>query len=108
MGIGDELSNVNGHLLRVLKRVARRAKVKNATLHKMRRTYITRLIQSGVDIRTVMAFAGHSDLASTMRYMRPASASEMQTKIDSIFNARPSREDRASRVRSNTDVPNFV
>jgi integrase len=86
LGIGDGHSRANGHLLRWLQRVADKAGVPDATLHKMRRTYLTMIVRSGVvDIRTAQAFAGHSDLASTMRYLKPASAAEMQSKIDSIF-----------------------
>ncbi len=86
LGIGKGHKTPNGHLLRWLQRVAKKAKVKDATLHKMRRNYISTLVLSNViDVRTAQAFAGHSDLASTMRYLKPASAQEMQTKIDSIF-----------------------
>ena len=86
LGIGKGHKRPNGHLLRWLQRIAKRAGVKDATLHKMRRTYMTTLLRSGaVDLRTAQAFAGHSDLASTMRYLKPASAAEMQHKIDSIF-----------------------
>jgi integrase len=86
LGIGRDHQRPNGHLLRWLQRVAKKAGVMGATLHDMRRTYMTTLLRSGaVDIRTAQAFAGHSDLASTMRYLKPASAAEMQSKIDSVF-----------------------
>jgi integrase len=32
----------------------------------------------------VQHYAGHSDLASTMRYLRPASTSETQDRINAI------------------------
>ena len=54
------------------------------TLHKFRRTYITTLLRSGVDLRMVQAYAGHKDIASTMRYLRPASAKEAQAKLNGI------------------------
>jgi integrase len=86
LGIGKEYKVPNGHLLRWLQRVAKNARVEDATLHKMRRYYVTTLLRSGaVDLRTVQAFAGHSDLASTMRYLKPASAQELQSKLDTIF-----------------------
>jgi integrase len=85
LGIGRKHDRVDGHLLRRLKQVAKRAGVEDATLHKMRRYYLTTLLRSGVvDLRTAQAFVGHSDLASTMRYLTPASASEMQSKMDGI------------------------
>lgn len=86
LGIGNKHVLPNGQLLGWLQRVAKRANVEDATLHKMRRYYVTTLLRSGVvDLRTVQAFAGHSDLQSTMRYLKPAGAAEMQSKIDSIF-----------------------
>lgn len=54
------------------------------TLHKFRRTYLTTLLRTGSDLRTVQAIAGHADLESTMRYLRPASTSEMQAKVNAI------------------------
>jgi integrase len=86
LGIGTEHDRPNGHLLRWLQRVAKKAHVQDASLHKMRRSWLTALVRSkAVDLRTAQDFAGHSDLASTMRYLKPASAAEMQHKIDSIF-----------------------
>ncbi len=54
------------------------------TLHRFRRTYITTLLRNGVDLRTVQAYAGHKDIASMMRYLRPASAKEAQAKLNAI------------------------
>ncbi|MEL2244062.1 site-specific integrase [Leclercia adecarboxylata] len=38
------------------------------TPHDMRRTFITRLLEHGVDINTVRQLAGHSDISTTTRY----------------------------------------
>ncbi|EOD4079860.1 tyrosine-type recombinase/integrase [Yersinia enterocolitica] len=38
------------------------------TPHDMRRTFITRLLEQGVDINTVRPLAGHSDISTTTRY----------------------------------------
>lgn len=84
LGIGKKHDRANGHLLRWLQRVAKHAGIADATLHRLRRTYMTTLLRNGVDIRSAQAFAGHSDLQSTMRYLTPASAKEMQEKIDAI------------------------
>jgi site-specific recombinase XerD len=54
--MGDPSASV--HLLRRLKTIATRAKVENATLHKFRHTYATRLQESGADIVTVQKFFG--------------------------------------------------
>ena len=55
------------------------------TLHKFRRTFITNSLREGLDLRTVQAYAGHKDLASTMRYLRPASGVEAQAKFRAIW-----------------------
>ncbi|MDW8131389.1 MAG: tyrosine-type recombinase/integrase [Bryobacterales bacterium] len=60
-----------GHLLRRLKAVARRAGVEGATLHKFRHTYATRLLEQGTDIVTVQRLLGHSDLETTQGYLNP-------------------------------------
>lgn len=57
-----------------LKAVAKRAKLNpdDCYLHKFRATFATRCLQNGVDLRTVQEWLGHSDIESTMRYLRPA------------------------------------
>lgn len=89
----------NTHLLRALKRLAKNADLncghcggcqsdsrecEEYTLHKFRRTYITTLLRSGIDLRTVQAYAGHKDLASTMRYLRPASGVEARARVNAV------------------------
>lgn len=59
------------HLLRRLKAVAKRAGVQQATLHKFRHTYATRLLEKGCDIVTVQHLMGHSDLDTTRQYLNP-------------------------------------
>jgi site-specific recombinase XerD len=50
------------------------AKVPNATLHKFRHTYATRLLESGCDIVTVQRLMGHSDLDTPRQYLDPDEA----------------------------------
>jgi integrase len=59
------------HLLRRLKSIAKKAGVENATLHKFRHTYATRLLEAGNDIVTVQKLLGHSDLETTRQYLDP-------------------------------------
>ena len=44
------------------------AKIADFTWHCLRHTFITRLVQAGVDLRTVQYLAGHQSLAMTGRY----------------------------------------
>jgi integrase len=89
----------DGHMLRTLKRAVKAAGLNcgrcdgcegksqecgNWYLHKFRATYCTKLLRSGVDIRTVQAMMGHGDLESTMRYLRPAESEHTQARINSM------------------------
>lgn len=53
-------------------------------LHKFRRTCITTWLRSKIDPRTVMAYAGHADLETTLRYLRPATAQEQIAEVSEI------------------------
>jgi len=44
------------------------ASIENCAPHDLRRTFVTRLLESGVDINTVRQLAGHSDIQTTARY----------------------------------------
>ncbi len=59
---------VDGHLLRQVKKVAKKAGVSNAKLHRFRDTFITNKIRDGEDVRTVQKWAGHTDVNVTMGY----------------------------------------
>jgi integrase len=52
-------------------------------LHKFRRTYITGIVRH-VDLRTAQQYAGHLRITSTERYLRPASATDGQSRVSSI------------------------
>jgi integrase len=53
-------------------------------LHQFRSTYTTSLLQSGLDVRTVMKYTGHEDMATVMRYLTPAQDAQTRSKINSI------------------------
>jgi len=52
-------------------------------LHKFRHTYATTCLESGVSIRTVQEWLGHSDLESTMIYLKYVRRKDIQRLIDS-------------------------
>ncbi len=95
---GTETDSPNTKMLRTLKRVVRRAGLNCGEchscestkecdgwyLHKFRATAITTLLQSGMDLRTVMKFSGHSDLAAVLRYLRPAHDEAIQAHISKV------------------------
>jgi integrase len=88
----------DGHLLRRLKLLVKKAGLNCGLcgacvaskecelwfLHKFRSTYCTTLLRSGMDLRTVQRLMGHSDLASTMRYLRPAGTVEVQDRVNAV------------------------
>jgi len=53
-------------------------------LHKFRATFITKLLQSGMDLRTVMKLSGHSDLQSVMRYLSPAADDAIKKHVPNV------------------------
>jgi integrase len=70
-----------------LKAVAERAKLdpEDFWLHKFRATFATRCLWAGVDLRTVQQWLGHSDMESTMRYLKPSRSQHVRDKVNEIF-----------------------
>jgi len=70
-----------------LKAVAERTKLDedNFWLHKFRATFATRCLWAGVDLRTVQQRLGHSDMESTMRYLKPSRSQHVRDKVNEIF-----------------------
>jgi len=70
-----------------LKTVAKRADLNEDDfwLHKFRATFATKCLWAGVDLRTVQSYLGHSDIESTMRYLKPSRSKESRAKMNEIF-----------------------
>jgi integrase/recombinase XerD len=67
------------HLLRSR---AKRDGVKSFTPHDLRRTFVSKLLNAGVDIAIVAKMAGHSNIQTTARYdRRPEAAKQRAAKL---------------------------
>jgi len=52
--------------------------------HKFRATYCTKLLQSGIDLKTVQKLMGHKTIESTMRYLAKAESKKVRAKVDAV------------------------
>jgi len=69
------------------KMIAQRAKLNpdDFWLHKFRATFATWALWGGVDLRTVQLWMGHSDMESTMRYLKPNRSQAVREKVNAMF-----------------------
>lgn len=77
------------------KRALQAGLVKKATPHDMRRTFVSDLLEVGVDLSTVSKMAGHEDTNTTMRYDR-RSSKVMQDAVEKLDVPYPEDEDTSS------------
>jgi integrase/recombinase XerD len=75
------------HMLRALKRDAVRAGLDpdRFWLHKFRATFATMHLGAGTDLRTVQAWLGHTNLESTIRYLKPARHESVRHRVNATF-----------------------
>jgi integrase len=61
----------NKHLYRTLMRMCKEVGIETSdvTLHSFRHTFIQRLLQAGVNFKTIMTWSGHSDIKTFMVYL---------------------------------------
>jgi integrase len=96
--IGTSTDSPPTKLLRTLKRIAHAAGLNCGVctscterneceawfLHKFRATFVTTMLRSGLDLRSVMQLSGHSDIESVMRYLRPAEGDELRARVNAV------------------------
>ncbi len=84
----NSLGKPDMHLLRIVQRVARRAGITGVRVddHKFRSTAITRWLREGYTVPEVVQMAGHSDMATIMRYAAKLNVSkkEHRAKADKV------------------------
>lgn len=75
-----------GYSAIAIRKAFRRAGLKDCTIHTLRHTHATRLVQNGLSIQEVKAVLGHTDIRTTMRYAHLEQAS-VTRKARDIVNA---------------------
>jgi site-specific recombinase XerC len=57
----------------------------NFWLHKSRAMFATWSVWACVDLRTVQQWLGHSDMESTIRYLKPSPSQHGHEKVNEVF-----------------------
>jgi len=61
--------NISSHVVyEVIRHRADKAQIEKCRPHDLRRTFVTKLLEAGVDINTTRQLAGHTDIQTTARY----------------------------------------
>jgi site-specific recombinase XerD len=72
----------------VLKKALREsAIIKNVSVHNLRHSYATHLLEAGIDIRIIQKYLGHKSIASTMIYthLTPIISENVYQKVDRLM-----------------------
>ena len=73
--------------LKVVKKYYKEAKIENANIHTLRRTFGSIMVQAGVDIFTVSKLLGHSSVTVSEKHYADLLPSNLKAGIDLLENA---------------------
>jgi integrase len=94
--------HLSGQFARLFKQAAKAAGLrKTLSLHTLRHSFATHLLERGTDIRVIQALLGHEKLETTARYTRVATG--LIPKIESPLDALSMP--RRKRTRRDTEEP---
>lgn len=70
-------------LVQLLRTIHHKAGIEKGSSHSGRRTMITALVESGVDLKSISVIAGHSSISTTAGYVEdnPIRLSRIQEKL---------------------------
>jgi len=82
--IGYRKGGARGYSSVAIRKAFRRAGLHDCTIHTLRHTHATRLIQNGLSVYEVREVLGHADIKTTMRYAHLEKATVLKKARDVI------------------------